>query len=512
MNKNHNNAVNDCDVLIIGAGISGIAMAFYLQQQQPNKSFVILEKRESLGGTWDIFRYPGVRSDSDMLTLGYGFSPWLQSSTLAKGEDIKQYLQQTAQKYDVERHIRYGYVVTQLAWSSDSRQWTAAIKQVQTGEVSQIVAQFVVGATGYYDTEEGYQPSFQGEEDFTGQIIHPQHWHDVDYDGKNVVVIGSGATAITLVPALVDKAAEQCARHVTMVQRSPTYVASISGRDKLLEILDKYVSRLKNQPFNKNRLYELMRWRNLLLQQGIYQFATHAPKTMKAILMHKLKQSLQGSDVSMKHFSPSYDPWDERLCAVPDDDLFQALQSGAADVVTGQIKRFSATGVEMQDGQEIAADIIVTATGLKLQMLGGAKVYVDDELIDVGQSLTYKAVMIANVPNMAILFGYTNASWTLKIELACQYLMRLFDYMDKQDARVVVAHTSIDKKKHPQKTKVHKLKDTIMGDLSAGYIKRAQDELPKQGDRYPWRVEHNYLKDRRMLLKDSITDEWLDFS
>ena len=512
MNKNHNNSVNDCDVLIIGAGISGIAMACYLQQQKPNKRFVILEKRASLGGTWDIFRYPGVRSDSDMLTLGYGFAPWLQSSTLAKGEDVKQYLQQTAEKYDVQRHIRYGYEVTQLAWSSDDRQWTATIKQIQTGEVSQMFAQFVVGATGYYDTEAGYQPSFQGQEDFAGQIIHPQNWHDVDYDAKDVVVIGSGATAITLVPALVDKTAAQCARHVTMVQRSPTYVASIHGHDKLLEILDKYVSRIDKKPLDKNRLYELMRWRNLLLQQGIYQFAKRAPKAMKAVLMHKLKQSLQGSDVSLKHFSPSYNPWDERLCAVPDNDLFIALQSSAADVVTGNIKHFSTTGVVMEDGQEITADIIVTATGLKLQMLGGAKVYVDDKPIDVGQSLTYKAVMMGDVPNMAILFGYTNASWTLKIELACQYLMRLFDYMDEQDSQVVVAQTSMDKKKHRQKTRVNKLKDTIMGSLTAGYIQRAQDELPKQGDRYPWRVEHNYLKDRQMLLKDSIADEWLDFS
>ncbi|WP_230658290.1 flavin-containing monooxygenase [Psychrobacter sp. I-STPA10] len=531
MLKNHNTvistatnmATDDCDVLIIGAGISGIAMACYLQEQQPHKRFMIVEKRESLGGTWDIFRYPGVRSDSDMLTLGYGFAPWLQSSTLAKGEDIKQYLKQIAHKYDVQQHIRYGCMVTQLTWSSDSKQWTATIKNTQTKEVTQIIAKFVVGATGYYDTEQGYQPQFEDQQEFTGQIIHPQNWQDVDYDGKDVVVIGSGATAMTLVPALVDKTAEQCAHHVTMIQRSPTYVASIHGRDKLLEILDKCATALdKKQPYNKHnkplykkRLYELMRWRNLLLQQGIYQFATRAPKAMKAILTHKVKQALKGSDVSLKHFSPSYDPWDERLCAVPDDDLFQALQSGSADVVTGQIKRFSASAVVMQDGQEIAADIIVTATGLKLQMLGGAKVCVDDTFIDVGDCLTYKAVMIGDVPNMAILFGYTNASWTLKIELACQYLMRLFDYMDKQNVQVVVAKTEANyqhQKNDNKKTRVHKLTETVMGSLSAGYIKRAQDDLPKQGDCYPWRVEHNYLKDRRMLLKDSIEDEWLVFA
>ena len=354
-----------------------------------------------------------------------------------------------------------------------------------------------------------------------GQIVHPQQWQDVNYNNKNVVVIGSGATAVTLVPALVDDTAGQTARHVTMLQRSPTYVASVNGQDKVLEALNNRFDWLNKQP-----LYELLRWRNLLFQQGVYQFATHAPKTMKAILTHKVKQDLKGSDVSIKHFSPDYKPWDQRLCAVPDGDLFKALQQGRADIVTGDIERFSATGVVLTSGQTLPADIIVTATGLKVQMLGGATISVDGNPIEVGNCLTYKAVMLEGVPNMAVLFGYTNASWTLKIELACQYLLRLFEYMQKHHLNVVVAKTGNKKagsaktsnkssnEKMGKKTKAHKnsvntLPDTIMGSLNAGYIQRAQDELPKQGDRYPWRVENHYLKDRRMLLKEGIKDKWL---
>ncbi|WP_227429002.1 flavin-containing monooxygenase [Psychrobacter sp. I-STPA6b] len=491
----------DYDVLIIGAGLSGIGMACYLQRSHLHKRFVLLEKRDDLGGTWDIFNYPGVRSDSDILTLSYVFRPWFNDSTLAKGQDIKQYISDTAKQYDIQRHIRYGCEVQQLAWSSERRLWLVTTKNLKTGEVSQVSAQFVVGATGYYDVDNGYQPDFVGQETFSGQIVHPQRWQDIAYHGKNVVVIGSGATAMTLVPALVDPEAIQCAQHVTMLQRSPTYVASIKAEDGMLDLLSGRYS-----PLSRQQAYELVRWRNVWLQQGIYQFATHAPSLVKRILLHKVKQDLKGSDVSIRHFSPQYAPWDQRLCAVPDADLFQALQRGDASVVTGEIERFTSDGILLKSGQHLPADMIVTATGLKLQMLGGAKVYVDGQQVDIGNSLTYKAVMIGDVPNMAILFGYTNASWTLKIDMACQYILRLLTYMQRRRYVVVTPKTQINGER------VLTQPETVMANISAGYIQRAQAELPKQGDRHPWQVRNSYLKDRRMFLKEQIKDKWLSFS
>ena len=514
----------DCEVLIIGAGIAGIGMASRLQQQKhkglfghksrsrlkqlvkrkPQKTtqrFVILEKRADLGGTWDLFTYPGVRSDSDALTFGYSFRPWLDHRVLAKGDDIKNYIVDTARVFGVSEHIRYQHEVQQLSWSSHSQQWTATVKNLASGEVFALTAKFVVGATGYYDYEQGYRPHFENEADFQGEIIHPQHWQNVDYDDKKVVIIGSGATAMTLLPALVDEKGGQCARHVTMLQRSPTYVASVPGDDYTLDWLAG-----KFSPLSKEQAYTLLRTRNVLIQQGTYRAAILAPKLMKALLKRGVKTELKGSGIDVAHFVPDYNPWDQRICAVPDSDLFKALHGKRASVVTDQISHFTKTGIMLDSGKHLDADIIVTATGLKLQMLGGAKVYIDGQAIDIGSRMTYKAVMIEELPNMVALFGYTNASWTLKIDLACQYVMRLLGYMHQHRYQVVLPQA------HTKDAKALTQTDTVMGALSSGYVKRAQHELPKQGDIYPWRVTNNYLSDRIMLKHRKIKDDWLRFS
>ena len=512
----------DYEVLIIGAGIAGISMACHLQQQknsgfsnaksainrkrkhkenQATKHFLIVEKRTDLGGTWDLFTYPGIRSDSDALTFGYSFRPWLDHKMLAKGADIKSYIADTAREFKVLEHIRYQHEVQQLSWSSDSQQWTAMIKNHATSELLSVTANFVVGATGYYDYENGYRPHFKHEEQFKGKIVHPQHWQDTQYDDKKVIVIGSGATAMTLIPALVDENNEQCARHVTMLQRSPTYVASVPGDDHALALLSG-----KFSPLSKAQAYTLLRTRNVMFQQGVYRTAIYAPKMMKTLLNHRAKKELKGSGVDIAHFQPAYNPWEERLCAVPDSDLFQALHSKRAEVVTDSISHFTPTGIALVSGKHLDADIIVTATGLKLQMLGGTALYVDGQPVDVGARMTYKAVMLEGVPNMAIMFGYTNASWTLKIDLACQYVLRLLNYMHKEGYKTVCAQAVTEQEQ------VEMQPDTVLGALSAGYISRAKDELPKQGDRYPWRVNNNYVTDRLMLKYRKINDAWLHFT
>ncbi|WP_201598600.1 flavin-containing monooxygenase [Psychrobacter vallis] len=519
------NTPADYEVLIIGAGIAGIGMACRLQKQQhkglfghkkPSKAkqreskshkqktaqrFAILEKRADLGGTWDLFTYPGIRSDSDALTFGYSFRPWLDHRMLAKGSDIKRYIADTAREFGITEHIRYQHEVQQLSWSSMTQQWTAMVKNHSNGEVFTLTAKFVVGATGYYDYEQGYRPYFDKEEAFQGRIVHPQHWQNLNYQDKKIVIIGSGATAMTLLPALVDETGEQCARHVTILQRSPTYVASIPGDDYALDWLSG-----KFSPLSKEQAYKLLRVRNVLVQQSTYRAAVFAPKAMKALLKRGVKTELKGSDVDVAHFVPDYNPWDERLCAVPDGDLFQALHGERADIVTDQIRHFTKTGIMLESGKHLDADIIVTATGLKIQMLGGAAVYIDGHAVDIGTRMTYKATMIEGVPNMVALFGYTNASWTLKIDLACQYVMRLMDYMHKHRYQVALPRA---KTEHAE---AHMQPDTVMGALSAGYVTRGKDRLPKQGDRYPWYVTNNYLSDRVMLKYRKIKDDWLQFS
>lgn len=513
----------DCELLIIGAGIAGIGMASRLQQydnkalfkdKADNKKtdsaansqakaterFILLEKRADLGGTWDLFDYPGIRSDSDALTFGYSFRPWLDHKMLVNGKAIKSYIADTAAEFDVARHIRYRHEVKQLSWSSEDKQWTATITNLATDDTLTLTANFIVGATGYYNFEQGYKPHFTAEEDFKGQIVHPQQWQDIDYDNKKLLIIGSGATAMTLLPALVDDSALQQASHVTMLQRSPTYVASVPADDYAMEKLSG-----KRSPLSKQQAYKLVRARNVLMQQATYRASLYAPKIMKALMKQGVKKELKGSDIDIKHFSPDYNPWDQRVCAVPDSDFFKALQSGRAQVVTDEIERFTPTGVLLKSGKALEADIIVTATGLNLQVLGGAELIVDGQKVDIGKRMTYKAVLIEGVPNMAVLFGYTNASWTLKIDLACQYLLRLIGYMNKQGYQVAIP------KAQTSNETVQIQADTVMGALSSGYVYRAKEVLPKQGDRYPWRVMNNYLTDRLMLKYRKIDDKWLRF-
>lgn len=506
----------DCELLIIGAGIAGIGMASRLQQLKKEtlfdtkgknhknpaktKRFILLEKRADLGGTWDLFTYPGIRSDSDALTFGYSFRPWLDHKMLAKGEDIKSYLADTAQEFDVAQHIRYRHEVEQLSWSSVDRQWTARVKNHYTDETVTLTANFVVGATGYYDFEQGYRPYFEAEEAFKGQIVHPQKWQDVDYHDKKVIIIGSGATAMTLLPALVDQSAEQVAKHVTMLQRSPSYVASVSADDYAMERLSG-----KFSPLSKQQAYKLVRTRNVLMQQATYRASLYMPKVMKVLMKQGVKKELKGSNIDLKHFSPDYNPWDQRVCAVPDSDFFKALQNGQAAIITDGIEKFTETGIALKSGQHLDADIIVTATGLNLQVLGGAELYVDEDKVEIGKRMTYKAVLVEGVPNMAVMFGYTSASWTLKIDLACQYVLRLMSYMNKHHYQVVIpkAETATETAQAQA--------DTVMGALSSGYVRRAKEVLPKQGDRYPWRVMNNYLLDRLMLKYRRIDDDWLRF-
>ena len=527
----------DYEVLVIGAGIAGIGMGCYLQDKRQSffgdkifdnnafyndksvtkqksrrrnyqnkkenstQRFIVLEKRADLGGTWDLFNYPGIRSDSDALTFGYSFRPWVNARMLASGGDIKSYITDTAREYKVIQYIRYRHEVQQLSWSTSQQLWTATIKNHASGEVFSLSANFVVGATGYYDYEAGYRPHFEGEENFAGKIVHPQLWQDVDYNDKKVIIIGSGATAMTLLPALVDENNEQCARHVTMLQRRPTYVASVPGDDFALDWLS-----AKYSPLSEQQAYTLLRARNVLRQQGVYQLAIYAPNVLRGLLKHWAKRDLKGSGVDVKHFLPDYNPWDERLCAIPDSDLFLALHGERAEVVTDQISHFTQTGITLKSGQHLEADIIVTATGLKLQMLGGAKIYIDGEAVTIGSRMTYKAVLVEGIPNMAVIFGYINASWTLKVDLACRYLIRLLSHMKKHQYQMVIPQAESEGEKAQVQA------DTIMGSLSAGYISRAKDELPKQGDRYPWKVTSNYLSDRMVLKHRSIKDKWLHFN
>ncbi len=501
------------DILIIGAGASGVDMACHLQQDQimakslKKGRIAIVDKRAAIGGTWDLFQYPGVRSDSDMTTFGFAHRPWLGNKTLADGKAIKTYIQETAKEAGIESLIQFKTKVAQIEWSSQLKYWTATLVDVESGKSRQITTRFIVGATGYYDFEQGYQPTFVGQKTFGGQIIHPQQWTpEVDYANKRVVVIGSGATAVTLVPALIAEGAgnhskAQTAAHVTLLQRTPTYISTVPSKDDSVTTL---TTRYK---FNQQTAYDLVRWRNILFQQGVYHFAQIAPKLLKKGLVTKAKKQLEGSGVDLKHFVPAYNPWDERLCAVPDGDLFKAMHTGRADIVTDTIQRFTPTGIELTSGRHLDADIIVTATGLKLQMLGGAQVIVDGEKKEVGERMTYKAVMVEGAPNIAVLFGYTNASWTLKIDLACDYITRLLRHMYQNGYKTV--------EPSPVATDGEtalKQADTVMGSLTAGYIRRAANVLPKQGDRYPWVVTNNYLSDIVMLKYRRIEDKWLRFS
>ncbi len=476
------------DVLIIGAGLSGIGAACHLSMKCPDKSVTILESRDALGGTWDLFRYPGIRSDSDMYTLGYEFKPWTNPKAIADGPAIRAYVEETAQEYGIDKLIRYGHKVVAANWSSGKSLWTVDVLNTATGKQSKFTCNFLVMCTGYYRYDAGYTPDFPGMKDFTGTIIHPQHWPEhLDYAGKKVVVIGSGATAVTLVPSMADTAG-----HVTMLQRSPSYVVTVPQED--------IISNKLRGKLPEKLIYHAARARNVGLQMLVYRLSKRAPAAISRLLKGQVRLQV-GSKVDMKHFSPSYNPWDERLCAVPNGDLFKALRSGKASVVTDHIEKFTPSGIELKSGDHLDADIIITATGLQLQLMGGVKLKVDGKVTDVSDSMAYKGLMFSNIPNAAMIFGYTNASWTLKADISADYICRLIKHMDKKgyDQCMPVLNDG-------------DVKEAPFLDMKSGYIQRAAGIFPKQGDKSPWKLKQNYFFDLTQLRFGSVVDGVMRFS
>ncbi|HEY3732628.1 MAG TPA: NAD(P)/FAD-dependent oxidoreductase [Streptosporangiaceae bacterium] len=476
------------DVLIIGAGLSGIGAAHHIQARFPGKSYLILEARDAIGGTWDLFRYPGVRSDSDMQTLGYRFRPWTQAEAIADGPSILSYVRATATEASIDEHVRFGHRVISASWSTADARWTVEAAFGQDGEPVRFTCGFLYGCSGYYRYDQGYSPPFEGAERFAGQIIHPQHWpEDLDYAGKRIVVIGSGATAVTLVPALTDQAA-----HVTMLQRSPTYILSIPGKDPIANRLRKLLGNRASYP--------ITRWKNVVLATTIFQLSRRRPELVKKLLRAGLKRQLPPDYDIDTHFKPRYNPWDQRLCLVPDGDLFKALSAGRASVVTGQVKTFTETGIDLATGEHLDADIIITATGLNLLLFGGMTLSVDGQPVAAPQTMAYKGMMLSGVPNFAFTVGYTNASWTLKADLVSEYVCRLLAHMDARGYRQCVP---VDD--DPTITRRPLL------DFMAGYVLRSVDQLPKTGSKAPWRLGMNYAQDVLTLRYGRIGDSVMRF-
>jgi monooxygenase len=484
--------VEHVDVLIVGAGLSGIGAACHLRRECPDTSFVLLEARDSIGGTWDLFRYPGIRSDSDMFTLGYSFRPWTSPKSIADGPSILSYVRETAAEYGIEGSIRFGLRVVHAEWCSEEARWTVTARaSTADGQVAPdggtvtLTCSFLSVCSGYFRYDQGYQPVFPGAEDFVGPVVHPQQWPaDLDVAGRRVVVIGSGATAVTLVPSLVDAAAQ-----VTMLQRSPTYIASVASSDPWAHRLPGWVP--------EHLAYLLIRWRNVLTGMGIFQLSRRRPALLKKLLRkHAVAQLPVGFDVDT-HLAPTYDPWDQRLCAAPGGDFFRAVRSGGAEIVTDQVERFTPTGVLLRSGRELPADVIVTATGLDLLFLGGMTLTVDGRDVDPAQSLAYKGMMLSGVPNFTVTLGYTNASWTLKADLVAHYLCRLLRYLDGHGYQSVTPVA-------PDLGDRDALAPLI--DLQAGYVFRASSALPKQGPEAPWRLHQNYVRDLLLMRRGPLTD------
>jgi len=477
------------DVLIVGAGLSGIGAACHLQAECPGKSYAILEGRERVGGTWDLFKYPGVRSDSDMYTLGYRFRPWTEPQSIADGAAILQYVKRTAAEHDVERHIRFGHRVVRSQWSSADARWRVEAIREDSGERVQMTCGFLFMCSGYYRYDEGHTPDFEGIERFEGEVVHPQHWgEDVEHAGKRVVVIGSGATAITLVPALAETAA-----HVTMLQRSPSYIISLPSIDPF--------ARLAQRLLPTNAAYRLIRAKNTLVGGAFYQLSRRRPRLIERFVRREVERQLpDGYDVDA-HFAPSYSPWDQRLCLVPDGDLFQALSSERADVVTDHIDTFTERGLRLRSGRELEADLIVTATGLNLQAFGGMQLAVDGDEVKLPETIGFRGMLLSGVPNLAMFFGYTNASWTLKCDLTCAYVCRLLNHMD---ARGYTQCTPINE--DPTVAALPFI------DLASGYVKRAIDDFPRQGSKAPWRLHQNYARDLLSLKFGALEHEAMRFA
>jgi monooxygenase len=477
------------DVLIVGAGLSGIGAAHHLQSNCPQKSYAILEARDCIGGTWDLFRYPGIRSDSDMYTLGYSFRPWENAKSIADGPSILEYVRRTASEGGIEQKIRFGHRVLRAEFSTADASWTVQAERTDTGETVHLTCGFLLMCSGYYRYDEGYTPDFKDTELFAGRIVHPQKWtEDIDYAGKRVVVIGSGATAVTLIPAIADSAA-----HVTMLQRSPSYMVSLPGEDPIANRLRELLP--------AKLAYSIVRWKNVLVTMLVFQLSRRTPGFVRKLMRNGVENQLPPGYDFDTHFKPRYNPWDQRVCLVPDGDLFEAIGAGRASVVTDRIDRFTERGLRLESGAELEADLIVTATGLNLLALGGMQVAVDGREIDVSETMSYKGMMLSGVPNLAITFGYTNASWTLKCDLTCGYVCRLLNHMDEHGYRQCTPHN---------------LDRSITGepfiDFSSSYVQRSIDQFPKQGSRAPWRLYQNYALDILTLRYGAIEDGALQFS
>ncbi|GAA4490620.1 NAD(P)/FAD-dependent oxidoreductase [Rhodococcus olei] len=479
----------DFDVLIIGAGISGIGAAYHLRTRRPGTSFAVLEGRDSIGGTWSLFRYPGIRSDSDMPTFGYNFKPWTHRKAIADGHVIMDYLHQTVTENGLAEHIRFGHRVRSAEFSSSDGKWTVTAEHSGTGEEALFTARFLFLGTGYYDYESGFTPEFAGVEDFAGQVVHPQHWpDDLDYTGKRVVVIGSGATAVTLVPSMADRTS-----HITMLQRSPSYVFSIPAEDPFANTL--------NRLLGHDRAHRIIRRKNIMLSRGIFKACKRAPNLMRTLLIANVRRQLPKHYDVDTHFTPRYNPWEQRLCMVPNGDLFKAISAGKASVVTDRIARFTPTGILLESGQELAADIIVTATGLTMLPLGRIALAVDGRQVHLPDTTAYKAMMLSGVPNFVFAVGYTNISWTLKVDLVCEHFCRLLDYMDA----------------HGHGTVEPVLDDPAMDrvpiiDMQAGYVQRGIAQFPRAGTTGPWSVEMAYEKDVERLREGPVADGALTFT
>lgn len=484
------------DVLIIGAGLSGIGAGAHLRTLCSTKTLAILEGRERSGGTWDLFRYPGVRSDSDMFTLGYSFRPWSDQKAIADGPSILNYIRETSAEYDLDKEIRYGHRVRRAEWSSETSKWTV---EVEGGEdlpqsrkdaklkTTLFTCNFLYLCTGYYEYEKGYTPDWPGFDDYKGTIIHPQKWPEgLDYAGKNVLVIGSGATAVTLVPAMAETA-----KHVTMLQRSPTYIVTMPSQDKVANFFRSLLP--------AKAAYAVARWKNIVRQAVFYAGAKRYPNAMKRLIGKGISKEL-GDEQLEKNFTPKYNPWEQRLCVVPDSDLFEAIRQRKASIVTGNIDTFTETGVRLENGEELTADIIVTATGLNLKIMAGLELVVDGERVDLSTKLAYKGMMYNDVPNLAQAFGYTNASWTLKCDLTSKYVCRLIKHMDEQGFASCTARAN-----EPSLERVPVL------DFNSTYVLRVLDELPSQGSKHPWRLHQNYFKDLSMLRYAKLDDGVMEF-
>lgn len=475
------------NVLIVGAGLSGIGAAYHLKTRCSDKTYAILEGREAIGGTWDLFRYPGIRSDSDMYTLGYRFKPWTSNMAIADGPSIRAYVRETASEHGIGQKIRFGHMVKAASWSTDTARWTVTAEH--DGKRIQMTCDFLFMCSGYYSYEAGYTPEFEGIGEFAGQVIHPQKWpEDIDYSGKKIVVIGSGATAVTLIPELAKDAA-----HVVMLQRSPSYMVSRPATDKI-------ANRLRDA-LPDELAYTLTRWKNVLLGMFFYKQARTNPERAKQRLIGLVREELGPNYDVEKHFTPAYNPWDQRLCLVPDSDFFQSLKSGAASIETDHIERFESAGIRLKSGKLLEADMVVTATGLDLQFLGGLDVSVDGKAIRTGELVNYKGLMYSDMPNFAAVFGYTNASWTLKADLASEYVCRLLNHMRRTGSRICTPRLrdgDVDFEAKPP--------------LQSGYFARALDRMPKQGSRMPWQQNHNYLKDLMALRFGALEDGAMEFS